>query len=1091
MKKIFLFFAVLMFCSATFATPLWMRYSAISPDGEQIAFAYQGDIYLVPTAGGEAQKLVATEAYEYMPVWSPDSKNIAFASDANGNMDIFVVNIKSGNPKRLTTNSAAETPLCFAADGKSVIYNGYIQKPSESVQFPSGWIKEVYQVGVDAGRPTQLFTVPAMNANYSTDGKTLYYEKATGGENNWRKHHVSSVARNIYSFDIATKEHKQLTTNVGEDRNPVIGADGRIYFLSERDGGSFNVYAAAEGSLDAPEKITSFKKHPVRFLSAAKNGTLCYGYMGEIYTQKVGSKPSKVNITMRAAIDPDSIKTLPVGTPSEFDFTPDGKQLVFASRGEVFAFTDEYATTKQITNTAAAERSVSINPDGRTMVYASERSGRWAIYTATIVREGEVNFANATLIDEKPLFNNESVERFAPQYSPDGKEIAFIEDRTKLMVYNVESKKTRQITDGSKYYDTNDYGFPYSWSPNGKWFALEIISHVRAPYSDVAIVSAEKGGEIYNITNSAYIDGSPRWALDGNAITYISNRLGLRAHASWGSQDDVFIAYLNQETYDKYRLSEEELALKEAEEKRAKELEKKEEAKEDKKDDKKKKDDKADNKSDEKDEIFIDLEHLEDRIVRLTPMSSQLGSAILSKDGEKLYFTAAFEKNYDLWELSIRDRSSRILKKEIGYASLVLDKDGKNLFAFGPRSQKIATASGKATPLSFKATMKLNVDKEREYMFNHVFVQQKKRFYHSSYHGVNLDQLRKDYLPFLPYINNNYDFAELLSEILGELNVSHTGSGYRAMPSSDADVTGNLALFFDENHKGDGLLVTEVLEGGVFDKESSKVEAGCIIEAIDGVEIKAGADYYLLLNRKAGVKTLVSVRNPATKESWEEVVKPMSLGYVNELLYQRWIKSRAEEVTKLSKGRLGYVHIRSMADASYRDVYADILGRYNECDGIVIDTRYNGGGRLHEDIEILFSGEKYLEQITQGRKSCDMPSRRYNKKSIMLVCEANYSNAHGTPWVYQHKKMGSVVGMPVPGTMTSVNWETLQDRTLYFGIPVVGYLTEDGKYLENLQLEPDFLVENDAISVSAGQDKQLETAVEELLKQIDADKNAW
>ena len=175
-----------------------------------------------------------------------------------------------------------------------------------------------------------------------------------------------------------------------------------------------------------------------------------------------------------------------------------------------------------------------------------------------------------------------------------------------------------------------------------------------------------------------------------------------------------------------------------------------------------------------------------------------------------------------------------------------------------------------------------------------------------------------------------------------------------------------------------------------------------------------------------------------------------------------------------------------MDDNSYRDVYADILGKYNLKEGIVIDTRNNGGGRLHEDIEILFSGNKYLDQVVRGVVACEMPSRRYNKPSIMIVCEANYSNAHGTPWVYRERGIGSIVGMPVPGTMTSVNWETLQDASMYFGIPVVGYRTKDGKYLENTQLEPDLKVRNDYDQVIDGRDQQLEVAVKELLRQIDA-----
>lgn len=1095
MKKVIFALAILFSSVAMYATPLWMRYNAISPDGSTIAFSYQGDIYLVPAVGGEARKFVASDAYEYMPVWSPDGKTLAYAADTHGNFDVFTISLDGGNPVRLTTNSRSETPLCFTADGKQVCFNAYIQKPAESAQFPSAWTKEVYSVDLNAGRPVQLFTVPAMNMAATADA--MYYEKATGSENNWRKHHVSSVARDIFRFDIKSGEHTRLTTNVGEDRNPVLGADGNIYFLSERNGGSFNVYAAAPDNMDAAVAVTNFTKHPVRFLSAATDGTLCYGYMGEIYTQKPGAQPSKVNITMRAEIDPDSIKRLAVTSPDEFDMTPDGKQIVFAFRGDIFAFTDEYATTKQITHTAATERGVSIHPDGRTMVYASERSGRWALYTASIVRDGEVNFANATLIEEKPLFNDENEERFAPTYSPDGKEIAFIADRSRLMVYNIASKQVRQITDGSKYYDTNDHGFYYQWSPDGKWFALEIITHVRNPYTDVAIVSATEGGTIYNITNSGYFDGSPRWALDGNAIVYASNCLGMRAHASWGSQEDVFIAYLNQDTYDKYNMTKEEYDLKKAEEARMKELasksdKDKKDAKTDKKD-KGKKDKDAGKKEDKAaaTEVVIDLKHLEDRIVRLTPMSSQLGSAVLSKDGEKLYFTSAFEKGYDLWQVDIRERDTKIISKNIGGVALTLDKDGKNLYAFGRSCKKISTASNAPTPLGFSATMYLNVAAEREAMFNHMFVQQKKRFYNSNYHGVDLDQLREDYKPFLPYINNNYDFSEMLSEILGELNVSHTGSGYFAPVPADADNTADFGLFYDRSYTGDGLKVAEVLAYGPFDTEVSKMEAGCVIEKIDGVEIKAGQDYYPLLNRKAGTKVLVSIYNPTNKQRWDEVVKPVNQGELGEALYRRWVKGRAEETERLSGGRLGYVHIRSMADGSYRKVYSDILGRYNECDGIVIDTRYNGGGRLHEDIEVLFSGEKYLEQTTQGRRNCDMPSRRYNKRSIMLVVEANYSNAHGTPWVYRHKGMGSIVGMPVPGTMTSVNWETLQDPTLYFGIPVIGYLTKEGYYLENTQLEPDILVDNNPESVVKGEDKQLEAAVRELLRQIDDDNTKW
>ena len=664
------------------------------------------------------------------------------------------------------------------------------------------------------------------------------------------------------------------------------------------------------------------------------------------------------------------------------------------------------------------------------------------------------------------------------------------------MVLNLETKKVRQVTDGSTWYNTGG-GFDYEWSPDGKWFTLEFIGNRHDPYSDIGIVSAQ-GGAITNLTNSGYMSGSPRWVLDGNAVLFQTERYGMRAHASWGSQQDVMLVFLNQDAYDRYRLSKEDFELLkefEKEQKKAKEKDekKKDEKKKDAGKDKKKDGDKdGDNGKSDKDkeskkEIVVELKGIEDRIVRLTPNSSDLGSAIVSKDGENLYYFSAFEGGYDLWKMNLREKETKRLHKlNTGWVSLSMDKDG-NIFLLGSRNmQKMDAKSDALKPISYQAEMKMDLAAEREAMFDHVYKQQQKRFYNLNMHGVNWDEISAAYRKFLPHIDNNYDFAELLSEWLGELNVSHTGGRYFA--NGKGDVTSNLGLLFDWEYRGKGMRIAEVIEKGPFDHSRTKVKEGCIIEKINGQEISQENDITVLLNNKAGKKTLISLYDPQSKERWEEVVMPISGGRLNGLLYNRWVKQRAAEVEKWSNGRLGYVHIQSMGDGSFRTVYSDILGKYNNCEGIVIDTRFNGGGRLHEDIEILFSGQKYFTQVVRGREACDMPSRRWNKPSIMLQCEANYSNAHGTPWVYKHRNIGKLVGMPVPGTMTSVSWETLQDPSLVFGIPIVGYRLADGSYLENSQLEPDIKVANSPETVVKGEDTQLKAAVDELLKEIDSKK---
>ena len=1083
MKKLFFALFVSFIAMTSLAQqPLWMRYNQISPNGDKIAFTYKGDIYIVDTQGGMARQLTTSPAYDYYPIWSNDGKNIAFATDRNGNFDIYVMPAEGGVAKRVTTNSANETPLAFSPDDTEVYYSAAIQKDAADAQFASGWLTELYKVSADGGRPQQVTAATVCSVSFDTDGESFLYYDRKGGENIWRKHQVSSVARDIVYYDAKDKTHKILTANVGEDREPVFMPDHKSFvYLSEPAGrNNQNVYMMSWPITSEPQKISNFDTYPVRFLSVANDGTLCYGYQGEIYTQKIGQEPQKVVIQI-VNDQENVVERGKFGNATDLTVTPDGSLIAFVSRGEVFVTSDEYQTTKQITHTPEAEADPSFSPDGKKLVYTSERDGYYNLYLAKMTRKEDFNFAYATLIEEDPLFGDDGIERSSPQFSPDGKEIAYIENRKFLKVINLESKKVRQITDGTQHYDTDAYPFDYQWSPDGKWFALTLVTNMRQPYNDVGIVSANGDMKIYNITNDGYITGGPRWALDGNAVTFHSNRYGMRSHASWGSQNDAFICFMNQDAYDKFKLSKEEYEISKKESEKIKDKEIK---------DKGEKKDKKDKKEEIK-PIDIELDRLDERVVRLTPMSSKLSGAVLSKDGDKLYFLSSFEKGYDLWELDVREKSTKILKKlDGGSAQLVLNKKGDNIYVLsGGNLQKIETKGGKATPIKYDATMELDRAAEREYMYNHVFLQESKRLFRRDHNGADFEQIKQDFYPFLAHINNNYDFAELLSEVLGELNVSHSGSGYRG-GGSNGDATAQLGLLFDWNYDKDGLLIEEVLEYGPFDKKNSQVKAGDIIEKIDGVEITKDMDYFPLLNKKSGKTVLVSVYSPKSKKHWDEVVKPISKSAQNDLLYKRWIKRNAHIVDSLSNGRLGYVHIKSMGDASYRDVYADILGKYNLCEGIVIDTRFNGGGRLHEDIEILFSGEKYLEQVIRDSVSCIMPSRRYVKPSIMIIGEANYSNAHGTPWVYKYKNIGKLVGMPVPGTMSSVTWETLQDNTLYFGLPVVGYRTEEGNYLENSQLEPDIKVKNTPEKLAQGVDEQLEAAVEELMKELD-DFHYW
>ena len=1064
-------------------TPLWMRDVKISPDGQTLAFTYLGDIWTVPAKGGTAVKLTNTDDfYEDHPVWSPDSKTIAFSSNRTGNFDIFTIGLEGGTPVQITFDSANETPEAFSADGKDIYFSATIQDEAGSILFPSARLTELYMVPVTGGNPVQIAGIPVQMPTFSKNNPNLvYYQDYKGTEDEWRKHHTSSVTRDIWQWNRADNSFTNITNRPGEDRNPVVSQDGKtIYFLREVPGGTINVYSMPADDNSKAVKLTDFDKHPVRFLSAADNGLLAFTYDGEIYTMQPGSSPAKVNIDVTTDKFP-TVKKLDVREVQSAAASPDGKSIAFINRGNVFVTSADYRTTKQITDTPEAELQLGWSPDGKKLIYTSERDGHWNIYTAKIANDDEPNFENSTVIVEEALFPaSDNIERTYASYSPDGKKLAFIQDRNKLMVKDLATGKEKQILDGKTHLSRGG-GYSYQWSPDGNWILTTGVLHKHDPYADVFLVSTNDG-TIVPVTETGYFDESPAFVLDGNAVVYASDRYGMRNHASWGSLYDLMITFLNEEAYDKFTLSEEDYKLK-------KELEKSNAKKEEAKKDDKKDDKKGDAKAKEEKKttpIKVEPKNLQARTIRLTPASANISDAYVTPDGETLYYLASFNKGTDLWKINLRDRKSEEVKKlGAGGGHFITDKKGDNVFLVSRTGiNKFEPKSGKLTSVPFSGKMQLDPAAERDYMFDYVKRQEREMFYDKNMHGVDWEYLTEHYRQFLPHINNNYDFAEMLSELLGELNVSHTGGRYTAPVNPDGVRTASLGLLFDMARTDDGMLVTEVIEGGPMDKTWSQIEPGDVILAVNDVNLTSGESNAKALADLTGKKTRIKFKKP-DGTIVEEVMLPVSKAEESELLYQRWVKQRAADVDKWSNGRLGYVHIRSMGDPSFRDMYADLLGKYNEKDGVVVDIRNNGGGRLHEDIEVLFSGKKYLTQVIRGEEAAEMPSRRWNKPSVMVTAEACYSNAHGSPWVYKHNGLGKIVGAPVPGTMTSVNWVRMQDPSMVFGIPVTGFRQADGTYLENTQLEPDVLVLNSPEQIMSGEDNQLHTAVITLLEEID------
>lgn len=1059
----------------------WLRQPAVSPDGSSILFTAWGDVWRVDASGGQATALTVDDAWDGHPVWSRDGSRIAFASDRFGDLDVFVMNADGSDLTRLTFHSADDLPSDFSPDGAAVLFSSARGDSASSSYFPTGALPELYEIAVDGGAPRMVMTNPAMQARYSPDGTRIAYREEKAYENDFRQRDVSSFARDIWIYDIASGAHTQITDNAGGDHAPAWDGDDALFMLSEVDGDTFNAWRF-DLNTSARTRLSSHGPHAARELSASADGLVAYSYHGGLYTVSQGEEPRRVAVTFPAG----RLANAPVpvsiaGEIGEFDISPDGKEIAFISRGEVFVTSVEFADTVRITDTPEQERSVSFSPDGRSLIYAGNRGGAWTLFETTLSDASEPRFSAATQWAEREVFRPAAGgEAFQPAYAPNGELIAFIENRDAISVVNRQGGAKRTIFAADQNYSYADGDISFDWSPDSRWITASYIEGSYF-YNEIGVAPADGSAPAVNISMSGYGDSAPIWHPSGEAVYWFSDRYGERTHGSWGSEFDVIAGFVTQAGWDRFNLTESERAL--IEEAREEEEDAEEDAA----------------GSGVLETFFawyeelttppvaLDLDAVERRTERLTIHSSDLADAVWSEDGSKLYYLAAFEGGYDLWVHDLVEGETKRLAElgARGGADIELIDDETAVVLANGALRKITLSSGAATPIAVDGEMSLRADAERGYFFDHVWRQVDDKFYDPDFHGVDWNAMRDAYGPHVAGVDNNRDFALLMSEMLGQLNASHTGMYYRPGGEFEDDSTAALGAIFDLQADGPGLVIAEILPGGPLDRDGLEIAPGSRITAISGTALAAGVNPFSLLNRVAGDRIRLTLRGPRGDRTRDVIVRTWSQGAENQALYDRWIERRRAIVDEASDGRLGYVHIRSMSDSGFRQIYSELMGRNFNKEAVVVDTRFNGGGWLHDELLVLLTGESYFNLRARGRILPGAPEERWTKPSILVMNEGNYSNAHMFPWVYQHFGVGELVGMPVPGTGTAVWWETLMSGDLRFGIPQLPTLDENDQPVENQTLQPDILVDNPPEAAAAGEDLPIVRAVEVMLADLD------
>lgn len=528
--------------------PRWIRYPAISPDGQSIAFALGGQLWLVDAKGGEATPLTSGDFYSTRPVWSPDGARIAFACKRHGNFDVFVTDLDGATPQRLTFHSANDLPYAFSADGKTVFFgSNRIGSPETELAGAYGNSTQLYSVPAEGGPVRLLLPTPALDVAASPDGKWLVYDNCPVYENEWRKGAVSDGTRDLWLLDLGSGKHRQLTTNRGEDRDGFFAPDGKsVYYTSEQAGGSFNVWQIGLEANAKPKAITQHQGRPVRFVTLAQDGTLVYAHDGSIWRRDAtGGDPRRIDIAMRQA--PLVAGSFGINTNayvSEITVRPGGSEVAVVSRGEIFVVSTVNGQSRRITNTPAFEQHVSFSPDGRSLLYCSERGGASEIYEVTLP-EGRGGFAAPGKFDENRIVASE-VDLLFPSYSPDGARIAYLENRNRILIRDRVKNTTVEALPPGHLYSYIDGDHSFVWSPDGR-FILTTAGSIAGDM-DIALCDAEGKAAPVNLSQSGYGNMNPFFMPDGHAVLWTSDREGLRSPEGHGQQADLFIAHLTQES---------------------------------------------------------------------------------------------------------------------------------------------------------------------------------------------------------------------------------------------------------------------------------------------------------------------------------------------------------------------------------------------------------------------------------------------------------------------------------------------------------------------------------------------------------------